>query len=174
MRERHVREEPLLRFHLPRHEIDRAFRQLLVDLAARVEIVEMRVRRRLAFDAFHHVRQRDDFGVEARRAREHAFVRGARNPVPLVEAAVFRITAFAVAEMPFAETRGRIALRRDQLAERDLPRDDALRQSCRHRLQSAGADGVTAGHERRARGHAIGLDVEVQKAQTFVRERIDA
>ena len=133
----------------------------------------MRILRRLAFDAFHHIRHGHDRGIVTGRRGEHAFIGGARYAVPLVEAAVLGIAAFAVAQMPFAEASSRIALAGDQLRQRDFPRDQALRQAGRHRLQRAGAYRVAAGHQRRARRHAIGFDVEVEKTQPLGRKVIE-
>ena len=61
--------------------------------------------------ALHHVGHRHDRRIVARRAGEHAFVGGARDAVPFVEAALMGQPARPVAEMPLAEAGGRIALR---------------------------------------------------------------
>src|SRR6185369_12680744 len=78
------------------------------------------------------------------------------------------------AEVPLAEDRRRVAARGEELRERLLPGDDALRQPRRDRLQRAGADRMAPGHERRARRHAVALDVEVEEAQPLRRERVEA
>ena len=174
MRERHVGEERLAGRGLPLHEVYGARGKLGIDAPARCQIVNMHVFRRRALHAFHHVRNIDDRRIKARRTREHAFVGGARYAVPLVETAIFGKTSFAVAEVPLAVTRGGITATGDQLRKRDFPRDETLRQSRRYRLQRAGAYRVAACHQRRARRHAIGFDVEVETAQSFGREPVDA
>ena len=85
-----------------------------------------------------------------------------------------RIAPLAVAEMPLAANGGGIAARREKLRDRDLPRQQALRQPRGNRLQRAGADRVAAGHQLGARRHAIALHVEIQEAQPFRGERVDA
>jgi len=83
--------------------------RVLVDGAARFEVVDLDLARGLAAAAFHDVGQVDHARIEAGGGRELALVRGARNAVPLVEAAVRGVAAFDVAEMPFAVVRGGIA-----------------------------------------------------------------
>ena len=171
---RYISEERFVRFRLTRHEIYGLRRQLRIDAAARFEIVDVGVLRRLAFHARHHVRQRHHIRIKTRRTREHAFVGSARYAVPFVEAAVLRVASFLVAQVPFAEACGGVAAARYQLRERDFPRDEALRQARRHRLQCAGTYRMAPRHQRRARRHAVGFHVEVEASQPFFRQRVDA
>ena len=153
--QRHIAEKRFACFGLPLHEINAALNQLRINFAAHFQIVEGDVAGRFAAPRFHHVGQRHHGGVIARRAGKHAFVGGARYAVPLVKAALMRQAARPVTEVPFAVNGGGVTLRRQQLAEGDLPGDDALRQSSGHRLQRTGAYRMTAGHQCGTRRHAI-------------------
>ena len=81
---------------------------------------------------------------------------------------------FGAAEMPFAPNAGGVALRRQQLRDGDLPQRQSVRPAADRDFVGAGADGEAAGHERRAGGRALRLDVEVEQAHAFAGERVDA
>ena len=83
-------------------------------------------------------------------------------PVPFVEAAILGQASFPVSQVPFAEAGRGVAGALQQLADRDLPGDQPLRQAGRHRLHRAGADRMATGHQRRAGRYAVALDVEVE------------
>ncbi|MNT20073.1 hypothetical protein D3C72_1553670 [compost metagenome] len=155
------------------HEADGPVHQFGVDAAARVQVVDLDVLRRGARLPLHDVRDVRHRGIETDRRRELAFVGGAGNAVPLVEAAVGRIAARDVAQMPFAVVRGGVALPRQLLRQCDLFARQTLRQARRHGLQAAGADGVAAAHQRGARRHAVAFHVEVLKQQAFRGKAVD-
>ena len=173
LRQRHIGDEWTGGGRLALHEVDRPVREFAVDEAPLFEIVDREVPGRRAFDALHHVGHRHDGGIEPRRRREHGFVRRARNAVPFVEAAVLGQPPLAVAQVPLAEAGGGVAGALQQFAQRDLPGDEPLRQAGRHRLHRPGADRMATGHQRRARRHAIALDVEVEAGQSLRRQGVD-
>lgn len=172
LRQRHVEEERGLA-RVATDELAAALREHLVDAAAHFQVVAFAPFGRTALAALHDVRHFHHVGVEAHRLHEHAFVGGARDPVPLVEAAVLGVTALLVAQVPFAVHGGGVALLGEGLRQGALPGNKALRQAGRHRLHGAGAHRVAPGHERRTRGHAIAFHVEVEKLRALRGQRID-
>ena len=173
LRQRHVGEERTAGARLSLHKVDRPARNLPVDEAPLFEIVDREVYGRRSFDALHHIGHRHDRGIESGGRREHRFVRGARDAVPFVEAPVLGQPPLAVAQVPLAEAGGGVAGALQQLPQRDLPGDEPLRQAGRHRLHRPGADRMAPGHQRRARRHAVALDVEVEAGQAFSRQGVD-
>ena len=139
VRERHVQQEGLLAGRVPAHEVHGTFGQFAVDQAALGEVVFGDIARGLAGKPFHHLRHVHHRGVETGRAREHRLVAGARDAVPLVEAALVRVAPVAVAQVPFAEHAGGITGLLQYLWQRAFPGMDALRKARRHRLQRAGS-----------------------------------
>ena len=81
---------------------------------------------------------------------------------------------FGAAEMPFAPHAGGVALRRQQLRDGDLPQRQPVRTAADRDFVGSRADREAAGHERRPRGRALRLDVEVEQAHAFAGELVDA
>ena len=147
--------------------------QFGVDAPAHFEVIGFTLFGGPACVALHHMRNVHHLRIKPHLLGEHALVGGARNTIPVVKAAVLGVAALLVAQVPFAVHRRGVARLREQLGHRDFPRMDALGQARRDRLQGARAYRVAAGHERRARGHAVALHVEVQKPRALRRQRID-
>ena len=78
-----------------------------------------------------------------------------------------------VAEMPFPEACRRIAAASQQLAERDLPGNETLRQSGRDGLQRSGPDGMAPRHQGRPGRDTITFDIEVEAPQSLGGEPVD-
>ncbi|MDT4846944.1 hypothetical protein FQZ97_809890 [compost metagenome] len=173
MHQRQVEKKWAARLGVLAHEADGAVHEFGVDAAAGVQVVELDVLGRLARPALHDVREVGHRGIEADRRCELAFVGGAGDAVPLVEAPVGRVAPGDVAQVPFAIVRRGIALGRQLLRQGDLVARQPLRQPRRNGLQAAGADGVAAAHQCRARGHAVAFHVEVLQQQAFGGQVVD-
>ena len=104
------------------------------------------------------------------RDRRLRLVAGARDAVVLVEALLRRVPVLraVTAEMPLAEQARGVADRLQRFRDRHFPQRDA------GGLRRAGPDGVTSGHQRRARDRAGKLDVEVVEPESFGRQPIEA
>src|SRR5439155_20024325 len=111
LRKRHVREEGSLGAHLPAHELVCSPGKLRVDPAAHFEVVGLYIARPTAHTALHHVGRFDYGGIESHRAGKHRLVGRARNPVPLIEAAVLGEPAFPVSKVPFTVNGRSVAAR---------------------------------------------------------------
>jgi hypothetical protein len=89
-------------------EVDRPPRNLRVDQAALLQVINLKFAALLTLLAFHDVLEND-----ARRLRCHVrrcedFIRGTRDPIPFVEALIVRQPALFTAKMPLAEMAGGI------------------------------------------------------------------
>src|SRR5208337_4227702 len=69
---------------------------------------------------------------------------------------------------------GGVALRRQQLRDCNLPQSQTIRGASDRHLVCARSDGVTAGNERRTRGRALRLDVEIEQPHAFGGELVNA
>jgi hypothetical protein len=78
------------------------------------------------------------------------------------------------ADVPFAETGCGVADLGEDVAHRAFPGDEAAVVSAQRDGVVAGADGVSAGHQRRSRRRALRFDDVVRKFQALLGEPVDA
>ena len=93
--------------------------------------------------------------------------------VELVEAVHGRQMLVEVAEVVLAELTGHVALRLEQLGDRDVPRLKSFLGAGQPDLEQAGAEGRLAGDERGASRGAALLAVPVGEQRAFLRDAID-
>ena len=79
----------------------------------------------------------------------------------------------AVAEVVLAELRGHVALRLEQLGDRDVPRLQPFLRARQADLEHAGAEARLAGDEARAPGGAALLAVPVGEQRAFLGDAVD-
>ena len=174
MGQRYVGEKRLFAARLSTHEVDGFVGEFAVNQTTFRKIIRRDVIRGLSDKSLHDVGHVDDGRVEAVSAGEHRLIGGARNAVPLIKAALVRKPAITVAEMPLTEHARRVTGVLQNLRKRALPRVNALRQSCRNRLNSAGANRMPPCHQRGASRHAVAFDIEVLKTHALLRQRINS
>ncbi|MNF68128.1 hypothetical protein D3C84_499770 [compost metagenome] len=103
----------------------------------------------------------------------HDFVVGTGYAVPLVEALLGGEARLAAAQVPLAPDAGGVAARREQFGQGRFPQGQAVRCAGAGDPVGAGADREAAGHQRRARGRALCLDIEVGQADTLLGQLVD-
>ena len=91
----------------------------------------------------------------------------------LVEAVRGGQRLVGVAEMVLAELRGHVALRLEELGDRDVPRLQAFLGARQADLEQAGAEARLAGDERPAAGGAALLAVPVGEQRAFLGDAVD-
>ena len=96
---------------LPAHEVVCSQGKLRVYSAAHFKIVRFYIARSISRTALHHVGLFNYGGIESHRAGKHRLVGGARNAVPLIEAAVLGEPAFPVSKVPFTVNGRSVAAR---------------------------------------------------------------
>ena len=173
MGQRYVGEKRLFAARLSTHEVDGFVGEFAVNQPTFRKIIRRDVFRGLSDKSLHDVGYVDDGRVETVRAGEHRFVGGARDAVPLIKAALMREASITVAEMPLTEHARRVTGVLQNLRKRALPRVNALGQSCRNRLNSAGANRMPPSHQRGASRHAIAFDVEILKTHALKSKPVD-
>ena len=174
LRERDIGEERLTGRGIACDEVGRAHRNLFIQQRARreVEVLNRFDRRALhALPDFRHGIAR--FG-EQRVGAERGLVGGVLDAEPFIETLIRRQPAFGLADVPLPERGGRISGIGEQLAERVLPRGEPVVALPGQRHAAvAGANGQTAGQQRRARRRALCLDVVVLEPQSLRGQGID-
>ena len=172
--QRYVKKEWFWIGRMRSNEVATATGELRIDAPTHFQVVGFAESRRLPCAALHDVRDVDHRGIETDRLGEHGFIRGAGDAVPLVEASVLRVTTLAIAQMPLTVHRRRVARTAERFGQGQFPGVNPLGQACGYRLQSAGTDGMTPRHQRRAGRYAVALDIEVQEPSALRCQRIDA
>jgi hypothetical protein len=174
LRERDVRIKWLARLDLSLHEVNCPAGDLRVDLPPHLQVVDLSLACLLAFFALQHVRQRSDLGVVLRRGGPETDVGGIGDAVPFIETLVGWKAALGVAQVPLAEMSCGVALQPEQLGEGDFPLGKSVGASSVRDAGRSRADGQPAGHDGRPAGGTLALDIEIEEAQTFAGQLVDA
>jgi hypothetical protein len=81
---------------------------------------------------------------------------------------------FGAAEMPLAPHAGGVALRREQLCDRDLPLRQPVWNASDWDFVRAGTDGESARDEGRTGRRALCFNIEIEQPRAFAGEFVDA
>src|SRR6185437_11359463 len=170
-----IKVERLSRLDAAFHERLGSGKKFAVDVAADIEVELLHgPRLSISLAGFEHVADAVTPGVVPGIGWPERLIPCTRRAVPLIKTAVCRPAPRRLADMPLADAGGGISAGRKNVAHGPLPGHEPTFLAGQSDGVIAGANGIAASHQRRARRRALRLGGEIEQLHSLGCECIDA